>query len=84
MTTLNLNNTLLDPVWVGANRKILLDLLPETWTHIANLNLVRIGYTFKLLGIDWRSNEDLAQCFALLERGQLLLRDGVLLRRANL
>lgn len=79
-----IDNTVKNPPWVADHRAALLALLPETWTHVSNLNLSQIGYSLKLLGVDWRSVSELADCFAALEIQKLLLRDGNLVRRANL
>ena len=52
--------------------------LPETWTHVHNVNLLQIGFAAKLAGIDWRS---LPGLFAALEIGGLIQRDGYSIRR---
>lgn len=68
------------PDWLMYNWDKLRKLMPETWTHIANLNMVQIGFHLKLLGLDWRSQEELASCMAFFERCGLILRDGMLIR----
>lgn len=56
--------------------------LPETWTHIRNVNVLQIGFALKLCGIEWRSDADLANAMGLLERMGLVQRNGYTIRRA--
>ena len=58
---------------------IIRGVLPETWTHVSNLNWLKIGFHLKLAGIDWRSLED---GMAQIERLGLVQRDGWSIRRA--
>lgn len=76
-------DTLCDKIWLNEHAPALRRMLPETWTHIQNINIVALGYQLKLIGIDWRSQQDLAGCLAVLEKAGLLLRDGLLLRRST-
>jgi hypothetical protein len=55
-------------------------LLPETWTHMRNINMLQIGFQLKVLGVDWRSEEELAKCLAFFERTGLMIRDGMTVR----
>ncbi len=52
--------------------------LPETWTHIHNVNLLQIGFAAKLAGVDWQS---LPELFSSLEKSGLIQRNGYTLRR---
>jgi len=70
--------------WFERNKANLLAALPETWTHFSNINVVALIYRLKLLGLTIRSDMDLASCLANLEVRKFLLRDGLLLRRANI
>lgn len=70
--------------WFERNKTNLLEALPETWTHFSNINVVALIYRLKLLGLTIRSDLDLAACLANLETRKFLLRDGLLLRRANI
>lgn len=56
------------------------EALPETWTHIDNVNWLRVGFTLKLAGLDWRS---LPGAIVRLQQLGLLQRDGYLIRRSN-
>jgi hypothetical protein len=69
--------------WLVANRGSLLMLFPETWTHVANINLIAVRYRLKLMGVDFRSEDEFAQCLAQLEINKILLRDGLCLRRGK-
>jgi len=50
-------------------------LFPETWTHQSNLNVVQLMFQFKLIGIDWRTQEQLAIILAASERLGFILRN---------
>ena len=70
--------------WIIRNKANLLELLPETWTHFSNVNKIAMMYRLKLLGLNVCSDRDLASCLARLDVEKLLLRDGLLIRRANI
>lgn len=72
--------TLGNEEWMKANTEALKKLLPETWTHVSNLNGLQIGFNFKLLGIDWRSELEFGKVMVFLEKIGLMQRDGVLVR----
>jgi hypothetical protein len=76
-----LSETMCNKQWILDHKDDIIDLLPETWTHIANFSIVPIGYRFKLWGCDWRSEDDLIKCFVVLEQIGLVYRDGFCLRR---
>jgi len=53
-------------------------LFPETWTHVHNLDWLRIGFGLKLHGVEWRSlPEALTRC----ELAGIVQRDGYTIRR---
>jgi hypothetical protein len=79
----SLQSTLGDNVWVVENKDKIKELLPETWTHAQNINGLQLGYGLKLLGIDWRSEDEFAVCMVFLEKVGILLRDGLLIRRGR-
>jgi len=63
-----MNKTLNNEAWLRANEAEIKEVLPDTWTHIANLSMIQIGFKLKLLGIDWRSEEEFGSIMAR-ERG---------------
>jgi hypothetical protein len=67
--------------WLKANEQKLKALLPETWTHMGNLNGIQIGFNLKLLGVDWRSQEEFGKVMVFLERARFMLRDGMSVKR---
>jgi hypothetical protein len=67
--------------WLRSNEGKIKSILPETWTHVGNLNCLQLGYKLKLIGIDWRSEEEFGKCMIFLERIGMLLRDGLTLKR---
>jgi hypothetical protein len=75
-------STLGNPQWVAANAHAIKAMLPETWTHIANLNGLQIAFRMKVLGIDWRTEDEFAKCMLFFERAGLMKRDGVLVKRS--
>jgi hypothetical protein len=64
----NLKDTLGNEQWLRANEKAVKDMLPETWTHMNNLNGLQLGFKMKLLGIDWRSEDEFGRVMVFLER----------------
>ena len=74
--------TLTNAEWLRTNRQALLDMLPETWTLVENVNLLRIGFKLKCLGVDWRSDDEFASIMVWLEKSGHMLRDGRNVRRA--
>lgn len=66
--------------WLDIHAEGLKKLLPVTWTHVGNVSLLKIGFGFKLLGVDWRSEEQLTEAIVYLEKIKLLQRDGLLIR----
>lgn len=78
---MNLMDTLGNKEWLRANEQKVKDMLPETWTHVHNLNGLQIGYRMKLLGIDWRSQDEFGKCMVYLERIGFMLRDGLTVKR---
>lgn len=72
--------TLGNPQWLSANDEKLRALLPKTWTHMENLNVLALGFGLKLLGVDWHSNSEFAKVMIFLEKYGLMQRDGMLVR----
>ncbi len=73
--------TLGNTEWVEDHKEELKDLLPATWTHATNFNPLKFGFGLKLLGIDWRSQDELALVLAWMEKTGFLLRNGLQLKR---
>lgn len=78
---MSLMETLGNEAWLKANERAVKDMLPETWTHVGNLNGLQIGFRLKLLGIDWRSQDEFGRCMVYLERIGFMLRDGMNVKR---
>lgn len=74
-------DTLGNIAWLRANEKAVKNMLPETWTHVGNMNGLQIGYRMKLLGIDWRNEQEFGKCTVFLERIGFMLRDGLTVKR---
>ena len=70
--------------WLKENKEKILPLLPETWTHIQNINGLALGFQFKKIGLDWRSENDFGAIMVMLEKNDILQRDGFLIRRSNI
>lgn len=56
-------------------------LFPDTFTHVANINMLAVRYQLKLLGFDYRTEQEFATLMALFETKGLILRDGMMLKR---
>lgn len=78
-----MRDTLGNKHWLALNEPKLRDLLPETWTHMDNLNGLQIGYRLKLLGVDWRSEHEFALVMLFLEKVGIMQRQNDYQVRAN-
>ena len=67
-------STVADPYWLVAHWAELVSCLPKELEPINQEGLLRIGYRFKLFGIDWRSTEELAAYFVVLEKIGMIVR----------
>ena len=76
-------NTIGNAEWVSKNEENLRKLFPETWTHKDNtdISILRTGFQFKLLGIDWRSEQELVSCMVYLTKIGVIQVQGDLIRR---
>lgn len=69
--------------WLVKNEAAIKDMLPKTWTHMNNLNGLQMGYKMKLIGIDWRSQDEFGQVMVYLEKIGFMLRQNKYQVRAN-
>lgn len=79
----SLKDTLGNPQWLQKNEPAIRDLLPETWTHIENLNGLKLGFGLKVLGVDWRSQEEFCKVMVFLEKIGMMQRQNGFQVRAN-
>lgn len=70
----SLINTLGNENWVRENESEIKNLLPKTWTHMHNLNILKIGFGLKLIGIDWRSEDEFGKIMVFLEKIGIMIR----------
>ena len=66
--------TVADPYWLVEHWSDLTGSMPKELEPLNIDVLLRIGYKFKLLGVDWRSNEELCAYFVVLEKAGMLIR----------
>lgn len=78
---ISLQDTLGNLEWLSENEAAIREMLPETWTHILNLNGPKLGFKLKLLGVDWRSQDEFGRVMVYLEKIGMMLRDGHTVRR---
>ncbi len=78
---MTLQDTLGNEDWLRKNENAVKKLLPETWTHVRNLNGLQIGFGLKVLGVDWRSEDEFGRVMVFLERVRFMLRDGLNVKR---
>jgi hypothetical protein len=78
---MNLEPTLGAEEWLCNNEDALKKLLPDTWTHIHNVDGLKLGFGLKLLGVDWRSENEFARILVYFERIGLLIREGMAVKR---
>jgi len=79
----SIKDTLANKDWWGKNLAGVKDLLPLTWTHMQNLNGLQIGYKMKLLGIDWRNQDEFGRVMVFFEKIGLMQRQNVYQIRVN-
>ena len=78
---MSLESTLGKRDWLSRNEDNIKRILPDTWTLLDNLNVLKLGMGLKLAGIDWRSPEELVKVMVFLERiGFLERRNGYQVR----
>lgn len=53
-------------------------IIPATWTHIANLNGMAMGFQMKLLGIDWRDQNEFGRVMVFFEKIRLMQRNNLM------
>lgn len=73
--------TLANMDWVRENEGKIKGLFPETLTHVANIDMLKVRFGLKLIGLDYRDESQFAQVMAFLERLGFILRDGYCIRR---
>ena len=73
--------TIGDRQWVNENKNKIIDLFPETFTHISNINWLAIRFQLKLMGINYRTDEEVAKILAWCEKNKLLFKQGNLIKR---
>lgn len=81
MTAL-LKYTIGNEKWFRENEAKLRGLFPTNFTPIDQTMLLRAGFALKLLGVNWRSVDELTKIFAYFAAiGVVEILDGKLLRR---
>lgn len=82
MTNALLRQTLGDIEWMTEHRNELRALFPETWTLAANLNMLQLGFGLKVVGVDWRNDDELAKVLTFLTKFGIVQFQSGLIRRA--
>lgn len=75
--------TLANEGWWKENTAAVKKMLPETWTHIANLNGLQLGFAMKLIGIDWRNQDEFGRVMVFFEKIGIMERQLGVQIRAN-
>lgn len=65
----------------AAKEEAIKKLFPEVWTHISNIDMLPIRWQLKLMGFDYRSEQQFADLMASLEEKRLILREGHTIKR---
>ena len=74
---------LTDINWLKENETDIKNLLPETWTHVQNISVLKIGFGLKLLGVNWQTEDELSKILVYLIRLGMIERDKMLIRRSH-
>lgn len=79
---MSLQDTLGSKAWLAQHEDELRNVLPELWTHIENLNGLQIGFRLKLIGVNWRTEDEFAKVMVFLEKVGIMQRqNGYQVRR---
>lgn len=78
---MSLVSTLGNSAWLRDNETNLREMLPDTWTLMTNLNGVQIGFRLKLIGVDWRNEDEFSRVMIFLEKVGIMQRKDYLVRR---
>lgn len=71
-----LRQTLGNGQWLRENEQAIKDIFPKIWTHGENLNGTELGHKLRLLGIDWRSEQEFVDVMVYMVKIGMLLREG--------
>lgn len=78
---MDLTTTLFDEKWLRTNEARVRGILPDTWTHLINLDVAKIGSGFKQIGVYFRTLEEYQVLMVTLVKLNLLLKEGLTFRR---
>ena len=78
---MQLIDTLGNEKWLRENEPKLREMLPETWTLMTNLNGLQLGFKLKLIGVEWRSEDEFGRVMLFLEKVGIMQRRDYLVRR---
>jgi hypothetical protein len=76
--------TLGNVAWLAENESAIKETLPEQWTPIVEFGqagALKVGFKLKLLGVDWRSQQEFGKIMVYLEKIGFMQRDGMMIRR---
>lgn len=76
-------NLLTDEAWLRIHEADLKKPLPINWVKPNSTLLLRMGWNLKLLGIEWRSDEELIKLMVYLEQIGIIQRQNLEEIRAN-
>lgn len=72
-----MRDTLGNDEWLRENESAIKKLLPGAWTDMHDLSPLQLGFQLKLMGIDWRSEQEFGAVMVFFEKAGFLLRDGL-------
>lgn len=72
---MSLKDTLGNEAWLRENEVKIKSLLPQTLTLATNINGLQLGFSLKLLGVDWRSPDEFGKIMVFLEKIGILHRE---------
>ena len=77
------HDTLFNHTWLKKNENAIKALMPETWTNIQNIDPIPLCFKLKVLGVDWRSENDFGSIMAFFVKLGFYLRDNGFLFKRN-
>jgi len=78
---MSIQDTLANETWLKANESAIKELFPVSFTHIQQLNGLKIGGQLRILGVAWRTEKEFEMIMVFLEKLGFLIREGQAVKR---
>lgn len=62
--------------WLRENEAAVRNLMPKSWIHMKDINILAVGLGLKKLGVNWQSSHELGGVMVYFEKIGFLMRSG--------